>query len=97
MQNNFLLDSLELDSLNFVSSIEIIEAGNVIKSIDFTKSNELKPTVAIKSDEKRKRGRPKLTEHQKAFSQFKRNAGKTQKFAIGEEPNRRSHFNYSNH
>jgi hypothetical protein len=82
-----------IDSINFVASIEIIEAGKLIESIDFTESNELKTNKKIKTSEKKRRGRPKLTEHQKAFAKFKRDAGKTQRFAVGEEPNRRAAFN----
>ena len=84
-----IIKSLGLDSLNFVASIKVIESGNILEAIDFTESNELKLTAEI---EKRRRGRPKLTEHQKAFAQFKRDAGKTKKFAIGEEPNKRVSF-----
>ena len=85
-----IIKSLGLDSINFVSSIEVIEAGNVVQSIDFTESNELKSNDGT---EKRRRGRPKLTEHQKAFARSKRAAGKTKRFAVGEEPNRRTSFN----
>ena len=84
-----ILKSLGIDSLNFVSSIEIIEAGNVVEKIDLTEDNELK-FKQIKTSEKRGRGRPKLTERQKFLSQFKRLAGKTRKFAVGEEPNKRA-------
>lgn len=61
--------------------------------IDFTGANELKLIKEFKTSEKKRRGRPKLTEHQKAFAKFKRAAGKTKKFAVGEEPNRRAAFN----
>ena len=88
-----IIKSLGLDSLNFVSSIEVIEGGNVLGSIDFTDSNELKLTKEIETSEKKRRGRPKLTEHQKEFAKFKRSKGKTKKFAVGEEPNRRASFN----
>ena len=81
---------LGIDSINFVASIKVIEAGNILEAIDFTESNELKSSTIIG---KRRRGRPKLTEQQKAFIKFKRNAGKTKKFAVGEEPNRRVSFN----
>ena len=37
-----MINSLWIDAVHFVASIEVIEAGNVIESIDFTKSNELK-------------------------------------------------------
>lgn len=84
-----ILKSLGIDSLNFVSSIEIIEEGNIVEKIDLTENNELK-FKQIKTSEKKRRGRPKLTEHQKAFALFKRAAGKTKKFAVGEEPNRRA-------
>ena len=80
-----ILKSLGIDSLNFVSSIEIIEAGNVVKEIDLTENNELK-FKQIKTSEKKRRGRPKL----KAFARFKRAAGKTKRFAVGEEPNKRA-------
>ncbi len=73
--------------MQFVSSIEIIEAGNILTTIDFTESNELKLNSKT---EKKRRGRPKLTESQKAFINFKREAGKTRKFAVGEEPNKRA-------
>jgi len=93
MQNKKFLKSLGLDSINFVASIEIIEAGHVLQSIDFTKSNESITAHEITTSEKKRRGRPRLTEHQKAFANFKREAGKTKKFAVGEEPNRRAPFN----
>ncbi len=73
-----------LESLNFVSSVEVIEAGNVIESIELEEAAE---------EPKRRRGRPKLTEEQKALTRAKREAGKTKKFAVGEEPNRRSNEN----
>jgi hypothetical protein len=76
-----------------VASIEIIEAGNVLEFVDFTGSNEFKLIPKITTSEKKRRGRPKLTEYQKAFTKFKRDAGKTQRFAVGEEPNRRTAFN----
>ena len=76
-----------------MASIEIIEAGNVLEFVDFTGTNELKLIPKITTSEKKRRGRPKLTEHQKAFAQFKRAAGKTKKFSVGEEPNRRAAFN----
>ena len=38
---------------------------------------------------KKNRGRPKLTEEKKAAVKAKREAGKTKKFSVGEEPNRR--------
>ena len=41
------------------------------------------------SEPKRKRGRPKLTEEQKAEMKAKRDAGKTKKFSVGDEPNKR--------
>jgi hypothetical protein len=91
--NQKKLNDLGIDSINFVSSIKIIEAGNVVGSFDFTESNELKFNQEITTSEKKRRGRPKLTERQKAFAQFKRAAGKTKKFAVGEEPNRRASFN----
>ncbi|MBO4401221.1 MAG: hypothetical protein J5809_05190 [Selenomonadaceae bacterium] len=72
-----------LDSLNFVAAVEVIEAGNVIESIEFEEA-------AGAEEPKRKRGRPKLTEEQKAAVRAKREAGKTRRFAVGEEPNRRS-------
>lgn len=84
---NKIIKSLGLDSLNFVASIKVIESGNILEAIDFTESNELKLNAET---EKRRRGRPKLTEHQKALAQFKRSAGQTKKFAIGEEPNKRA-------
>ena len=84
-----MTNSLWIDAVHFVASIEVIEAGNVIESIDFTKSNELKLNGEFIT-EKRRRGRPKLTEGQKALARFKREAGKTRKFAIGEEPNKRA-------
>jgi 3-methyladenine DNA glycosylase Mpg len=92
MNQKKLID-LGIDSINFVASIEVIEAGNLIEAIDFTESIELNTNKKIKTSEKKRRGRPKLTEHQKAFAQFKRAAGKTKKFSVGEEPNRRAAFN----
>lgn len=86
MTTQKIINSLGLDSIHFVSSIEVIEAGNILTSIDFTKENELKLNGAT---EKRRRGRPKLTDAQKAFNNFKREAGKTRRFLIGEEPNKR--------
>ena len=38
---------------------------------------------------KRGRGRPRLTEEQKAAIKAKRDAGKTKRFSVGEEPNKR--------
>ena len=87
MTTQKVIKSLGLDSIHFVSSIEVIEAGNVITSIDFTKKNDLK---LIGETPKKRRGRPKLTEEQKAFNNFKREAGKTRRFSIGEEPNKRA-------
>ena len=84
--NNQIIDSLGLDSIHFVSSIKTIQAGNVLTSIDFTEENELK----LSNETKKRRGRPKLTEAQTDFSRFKREAGKTRKFAVGEEPNKRA-------
>ncbi len=81
-----VIDSLGLDSMHFISSIKTIQAGNVLTSIDFTEENELK----LSNETKKRRGRPKLTEAQKDFSRFKREAGKTRKFAVGEEPNKRA-------
>ena len=46
----------------------------------------LKTTANIK----RKRGRPKFTDEQRAAVTAKRDAGKTRKFSVGEEPNKRS-------
>ena len=83
---NKIIESLGLDSMNFISSIEVFQAGNIITAIDFTESNELKLT----GETKRKRGRPKLTAAQKNFTRSKREAGKTRKFAVGEEPNKRA-------
>lgn len=79
------INALGIDSLNFVSSIKIIQAGNILTSIDFTDSNELQ----LSGETKRRRGRPKLTAAQKNFTRAKREAGKTRSFAIGEEPNKR--------
>lgn len=84
-----IIESLGLEAIHFVASIKVIEAGNILETIDFTTSNELKLSA---ENTVRRRGRPKLTETQKAFSQFKRSAGQTKKFSRGEEPNRRSHF-----
>lgn len=39
---------------------------------------------------KKGRGRPKLTEEQKMILKAKRDAGKTKKFSVGEEPNKRN-------
>ncbi len=85
-----MINSFEIESIHFVASIEVIEAGNVIESIDFTESNELKLSGNL-IKEKRRRGRPKLTEGQKARTRFKREAGKTRQFAVGEEPNKRAY------
>ena len=87
-----ILNYLGIDSVHFVASIEVIEAGNIVESIDLTESNELKLHKKLETQEKRRRGRPKLTKEQKALAQFKRDAGKTKKFAIGEEPNKRVSF-----
>lgn len=84
-----MINSLWIDAVHFVASIEVIEAGNVIESIDFTKSNELKLNSEFVTEKKR-RGRPKMTEGQKALTRLKRDAGKTRRFAIGEEPNKRA-------
>ena len=81
-----LINNLGLDALNFVSSIKIIQAGQILTSIDFTESNELK----LNNETKRRRGRPKLTQAQKNFHRSKREAGKTRQFSIGEEPNKRA-------
>lgn len=50
-----------------------------------TKNFLLDETVPIK----RGRGRPRLTEEQKAAIKAKRDAGKTKRFFVGEEPNKR--------
>lgn len=84
-----MINSFGIDSIHFVASIEVIEAGNILESIDFTESNELKLHNRF-TTEKRRRGRPKLTDEQKAFTRFKREAGKTKKFSVGEEPNKRA-------
>ncbi len=50
-----------------------------------TKNFLVDETVPIK----RGRGRPRLTEEQKAAIKAKRDAGKTKRFFVGEEPNKR--------
>jgi hypothetical protein len=87
-----IIDSLGLDSMNFVSAIKIIQAGHVLTSIDFTESNELK----LEGETKKRRGRPKLTQAQKDFTRSKREAGKTRSFALGEEPNKRTGYSNRN-
>lgn len=84
-----MTNSRWIDAIHFVASIKVIEAGNVIESIDFTESDELKLNGEF-STEKKRRGRPRLTEGQKAVTRFKREAGKTKKFSVGEEPNKRA-------
>ena len=83
---NKIIDALKLDAMHFVSSIEVIQAGKILTSIDFTDSNALK----LNGETKRRRGRPKLTQAQKNFHRSKRDAGKTRQFSIGEEPNKRA-------
>ncbi len=86
------------DSNDFVAAIDEIEAGKVVEVIDFKESVE-EVELADESfdsdngEPKRRRGRPRMTEEQKAAKQAKIEAGKTRRFAVGEEPNRRSSEN----
>lgn len=81
-----MVNPLWIDAINFVASIKVIEAGIIIESIDFTEENDLQ----LKHENKKRRGRPKMTQAQKDFSRVKREAGKTRRFSIGEEPNLRN-------
>ena len=67
-----IIESLGLNSINFVASIEVIQGGKLIELIDFTDSNELKLNPKITTSEKKRRGHQKLTKQQKIFAKFKR-------------------------
>ena len=56
---------------------------------NFVTTESLSVNETAKVKVKRGRGRPRLTEEQKAVIKSKRDAGKTKRFSVGEEPNKR--------
>jgi len=55
-------------------------------------TENLSVSSAKSAKAKRKAGRPRQTEEEKATIKAKRDAGKTRKFSVGEEPNKRARF-----
>ena len=52
MNQNEIVDELGIDSIHFVASIKVIQAGNILAAIDFTKLNELKSAKVTEKPEK---------------------------------------------
>ena len=72
MDNKNLIDSLGLDSINFVASVEVIQGDRLLGAFDFTKSDELNLTKEIKTSANKRCGRQKLTKLKKYLAQLKR-------------------------